>query len=599
MQGGFGMPRVAVIELDYCQPSKCGTPCISYCPPVRNKIEAIKMGENGFPTINEELCIGCGICVIKCPFKAISIVNVASEIGEDLIHQYGINSFRLYRLPYAEPGTVAGLIGRNGIGKSTALSILAGQTRPNLGKLEGEVSLSDVARKFRGTLIQEYFNRLEAGSIKISYKPQNIMLIPKVVKGSVRELLSRAAGGKPIDEVVEQLELSHLLDREVASLSGGELQRLAIAAAILRGADCCIFDEPSSFLDARQRMKAASAIRSLTETGARVFVAEHDLSFLDYVSDTVFILFGEPGVYGVVSGPYGVSEGVNTYLEGYTPLDNTRFRDYKIVFSPHSPQESAETAGPSLYWPEMKKSYGAFRLHVESGFVMLGEVLGIVGPNGIGKSTFIKLLAGIESDDDGNRLEYRSVSYKPQHPEPRDQIVEDALREAAGEEYGTGLYVSEILRPLGLERLLDRNMMELSGGELQRVVVAEALSRKAEVYLLDEPSAFLDVEERYAVARLLKRLARDRGAYIFLVEHDLMLIDFAATRLLVFTGRPGLEGRALQPMSLRDGFNRFLSELGVTFRRDRRSNRPRVNKPGSKTDKMQRERGDYYYVEAA
>jgi ATP-binding cassette subfamily E protein 1 len=593
------MRRVAVIELDYCQPNKCGTPCISYCPPVRNGIEAIGMGENGFPIINEELCIGCGICVVKCPFSAISIVNVASQIAEDIIHQYGVNSFRLYRLPFAEPGTVAGLIGRNGIGKSTALSILAGQIRPNLGMLEDGVSLGEVARKFRGTLIQDHFNRLETGSFKISYKPQNILLIPRVVKGRVGELLARSASGRPINEVVEQLELGHLLDRDVSTLSGGELQRLAIAAAILRGGDCYIFDEPSSFLDVRQRMRAASVIRQLAETGARVFVAEHDLSFLDYVSDTVFIFFGEPGVYGVVSGPYSVNEGVNTYLEGYTPIENTRFRNYRIAFSPHSPQPPTEAGGQALYWPEMTKTYGSFRLHVEPGYIQLGEVLGIAGPNGIGKSTFIKLLAGVERDDEGNRLEYKSVSYKPQQPEPRDRIVEEVLREAAGREFETETYSSEILRPLGLERLLERNMGELSGGELQRVVVAEALSRKAEVYLLDEPSAFLDVEERYSVARLLKRIARDRGAYIFLVEHDLALIDFAATRLMVFTGTPGIEGVALRPTSLREGFNRFLSDLGVTFRRDRRSNRPRVNKPGSRLDKAQRERGEYYYVETS
>ncbi len=593
------MRRVAVIELDYCQPNKCGTPCISYCPPVRNGIEAIGMGENGFPIINEELCIGCGICVVKCPFRAISIVNIASEIAEDIIHQYGVNSFRLYRLPFAEPGTVTGLIGRNGIGKSTALSILAGQIRPNLGILEEGVSLGEVARKFRGTLIQDHFNRLEKGSLKISYKPQNILLIPRVVKGRVGELLARSASGKPINEVVELLELGHLLDRDVSTLSGGELQRLAIAATILRGGDCYIFDEPSSFLDVRQRMKAASAIRQLAETGARVFVAEHDLSFLDYVSDAVFMFFGEPGVYGVVSGPYSVNEGINTYLEGYTPIENIRFRNYRIAFSPHSPQPPTEAGGQSLYWPGMTKTYGSFRLRVEPGYIQLGEVLGIAGPNGIGKSTFIKLLAGVERDDEGNRLEYKSVSYKPQHPEPQDRIVEEALREAAGQEFETETYRSEILRPLGLERLLERNMLELSGGELQRVVVAEALSRRAEVYLLDEPSAFLDVEERYSVARFLKRIARDRGAYIFLVEHDLALIDFAATRIMVFTGTPGIEGVALGPMSLREGFNRFLSDLGVTFRRDRRSNRPRVNKPGSRLDKAQRERGEYYYVETS
>ncbi|GBC71734.1 Putative HMP/thiamine import ATP-binding protein YkoD [Candidatus Calditenuaceae archaeon HR02] len=592
------MLRVAVIDLDHCQPTKCGTPCITFCPPVRNKIEAIKMGENGFPIINEELCIGCGICVAKCPFEAIAIVNLPSELGGDLIHQYGVNSFRLYRLPYAEPGTVTGLLGRNGIGKSTALSILAGQLKPNLGKLEDGQGWEEVAKRFRGTLIQDYFKRMSAGMLRVTYKPQNITQIPRAVKGRVREILTRIAGSKPINDVVERLELEHLLDREVSALSGGELQRLAIAAAILRGGDCYIFDEPSSFLDVRQRVRAASAIRSLVGEGARVFVADHDLSFLDYVSDTIFIFYGEPGVYGIVSGPYSLSEGVNTYLEGYAPLENVRFRRYEIAFSSHSPPAPDSAGGPSIYWYRMAKTYGSFRLVVEEGSAKMGEVVGIVGPNGIGKSTFIKLLAGLESDDSGNRIEYRSLSYKPQHPEPRDETVADALRRAAGKDFDTELYRSELLRPLGLDRLLDRNMMDLSGGELQRVAIAETLSKEAAIYLLDEPSAFLDVEERYVVARLLKRLAREKGAYIFLVEHDLMLVDFSATRLMVFTGKPGIEGRALPPMSMREGFNRFLSELGITFRRDKKSNRPRVNKPDSRLDRAQKEMGEYYYVEA-
>ncbi|MEM4289984.1 MAG: ribosome biogenesis/translation initiation ATPase RLI [Nitrososphaerota archaeon] len=590
--------RVAVIDLDHCQPTKCGTPCITFCPPVRNKIEAIKMGENGFPVINEELCIGCGICVAKCPFEAITIVNLPTELGGDLIHQYGVNSFRLYRLPYVEPGTVTGLLGRNGIGKSTALSILAGQLKPNLGKLEDGDGWEEAAKRFRGTLIQDYFKRMSAAQLRISYKPQNITLIPKAVRGKVGELLAKVAGSKPIEDVVERLELKHLLDREVSALSGGELQRLAIAAAILRGGDCYIFDEPSSYLDIRQRVRAAATIRGLVGEGARVFAADHDLSFLDYVSDTIFIFYGEPGVYGIVSGPYSLSEGINTYLEGYAPLENVRFRKYEIAFSAHSPPAPDSGGGPSIYWYRMTKTYGSFRLVVEEGHARMGEVIGIVGPNGIGKSTFIKLLAGLESNDEGGRIEYRSLSYKPQHPEPRDELVIDVLRGVAGKEFDTELYKSEILKPLGLDRLLDRNMMELSGGELQRVAVAEALSREAEIYLLDEPSAFLDVEERYVVARLLKRLAREKGAYVFLVEHDLMLVDFAATRLMVFTGQPGIEGHALPPMNMREGFNKFLSELSVTFRRDRKSNRPRVNKPESRLDRIQKEIGEYYYVEA-
>ncbi|MEM1775660.1 MAG: ATP-binding cassette domain-containing protein, partial [Nitrososphaerota archaeon] len=184
--------RVAVVDREKCDSKKCGIPCIRFCPPLRNNIEVIKMGEDGFPTIVEVLCIGCGICAGKCPFEAISIVNLPQELGRDLVHQYGVNAFRLYRLPYLEKNTIVGVIGKNAIGKTTALKILAGQIKPNLGKLDAqEVDLKEVARYFRGSLLQEYLTLLSQGNLRISYKPQYIDKIPKIISGRVREILEK------------------------------------------------------------------------------------------------------------------------------------------------------------------------------------------------------------------------------------------------------------------------------------------------------------------------------------------------------------------------------------------------------------------------
>ncbi|MDJ0273672.1 MAG: ribosome biogenesis/translation initiation ATPase RLI [Aigarchaeota archaeon] len=591
--------RVAVLELERCQPDKCGTPCIAFCPPVRNGIEAIALGPNGFPYVNEELCIGCGICVAKCPFEVITIVNLPSELGEDLVHQYGVNAFRLYRLPHVQRGKVVGVLGRNGTGKSTAFRILSGQLVPNFGDLEGRKGWEEANLRFRGTVLQDYFKALGSGKIRVSLKPQQIELLSRAVRGKVRELLSRAASGGDFTRVAEELDLVHLLNRDVSVLSGGELQRLVIAATILRGGDVLIFDEPTSFLDVHQRFRVASVIRSLVSEERAVLVSDHDLAFMDYVSDSVFVLYGEPSVYGIVSGPYGAREGINCYLEGYLPLDNVRFRNFRIAFQVKGPEERAEETGaPGLYWPAMTKTFEGFRLSVPEGSIPRGEVLAVLGPNGIGKTTFVKLLAVQLEDDSGLRLDYASVSYKPQHPVPRPETVEEVLRNAAGERFEGEFVQSELIRPLRLEKLMERRLDELSGGELQKVSIVEALSRQADIYLLDEPSAFLDVEERYVIARTIRRIAADLRAHIVLVEHDLMLVDFAATRVMVFTGRPGIEGRALPPMDLRSGFNALLRELGITFRRDHETKRPRVNKPGSRLDRIQKETGEYYYLAA-
>ncbi|HYB68011.1 MAG TPA: ATP-binding cassette domain-containing protein, partial [Candidatus Acidoferrales bacterium] len=174
--------------------------------------------------------------------------------------------------------------------------------------------------------------------------------------------------------------------------------------------------------------------------------------------------------------------------------------------------------------------------------------------------------------------------------------VQELLKNVAKENFSSGWYRTEILQPLKVDPLMDRNVAELSGGELQEVAIASCLSREAELYLLDEPSAYLDVEERLNMARAIRRVVENRNVTGLVVEHDVVTQDFIADHLMVFEGKPGTEGNANPPTSLRRGMNMFLKEMEVTFRRDPTTKRPRVNKEGSKLDKFQKEIGEYYYV---
>jgi len=592
------MVRIAVLDEERCDSKRCGRPCYRFCPPVRNKIEAI-IFEGDKPQIVESLCVGCGICVRKCPFKAISIVNLADELEEDCSHRFGPNTFKLFRLPTPSPGVVLGLLGQNGIGKTTALYILSGEIKPNLGKYDEPPEWTQLIQHFRGSTLQEYFQRLSEGNLKVVHKPQYVDRISRVVSGKVGELLEKVDERNKLGQLTKKLQLETIWNRKLKVLSGGELQRVAIAASICRDADVYLFDEPASYLDVKQRLQVARAIRTLKQDGKTVIVAEHDLAILDYLSDQICIFYGDPGVYGVVSHVHGVRVGINIYLEGYIPDENVRFRKDSIIFHVKPPSAGLTVGEPLLRWSEIKKSFGEFEFQAVPGEVKRGEVVGIFGPNGIGKTTFVKVLAGIEEADSGETSaeEGLKVSYKPQYISPQySGTVEELLKETAEKEFETSLYNSQILQPLKMQLLLDRDVTELSGGELQRVAIAACLSRKAELYLLDEPSAYLDVEERLSVARTIRHVIENRKVTAFVVEHDVVTQDFIADRLMIFTGEPGIRGFANQPTDLRSGMNSFLKEMAITFRRDPQTKRPRVNKEGSRLDREQKKIGEYYYL---
>ena len=572
--------RIAVIDRDRCQPKKCSLECIKYCPPVRNGIEAIVMKEDK-PLISEKLCVGCGICVHKCPFKAIHIENLADELESNLVHQYGENGFRLFRLPIPMKGKVVGLLGENGIGKTTAINILAGKLKPNLGNWEKEMEWDEIINYWRGSQLAGYFKNLADGKIKISYKPQYIDKLSHY-EGSLKELL---------DEIgCEGKGLENIMDRKLNQVAGGELQKIAITIAMEKDADIYFFDEPSSYLDIKNRMEIAKKIRDLA-TKKMVIVVEHDLAVLDFLADIIHILYGKKGVYGVVAGAKKVRHGINLYLSGYLKEENVRFGE-EIKFEKHPPREKI-ISQPLIKFEGIKKKFEGFNLEIEGGEIYEGQVIGVVGPNGIGKTTFVKILAGILKPDEGKIDRKIKVSYKPQYVRAEKGKVIDIFEK--NKKNFHSLYEKEILHPLEINELYDYELKNLSGGELQIVAIAFCLSMEADIYLIDEPSAYLDAKQRMKVAKVIRKIMEKENKAALVVEHDVYFIDMVSQSLMVFLGIPGKHGIGKGPFSLREGMNLFLKDLGITFRRDEDSNRPRVNKLDSKLDRQQKEIGEYYY----
>ncbi|CAB3233389.1 unnamed protein product [Arctia plantaginis] len=595
------LTRIAIVNADRCKPKRCRQECKKSCPVVRMGKLCIEVTPNDkIATISEELCIGCGICVKKCPFDAITIINIPSNLEKHTTHRYSKNSFKLHRLPIPRPGEVLGLVGQNGIGKSTALKILAGKQKPNLGRYADPPDWQEILSHFRGSELQNYFTKILEDDLKALIKPQYVDQIPKAVKGTVGQLLDKKDELKNQVEICKMLDLSHIRDREISALSGGELQRFACAMVCIQNGDIFMFDEPSSYLDVKQRLNAARTIRSLIHPDKFIIVVEHDLSVLDYLSDFICCLYGIPGAYGVVTMPFSVREGINIFLDGFVPTENMRFRTESLVFKVAESANEEEIKRMNHYeYPEMSKKMGDFSLYVQAGEFSDSEILVLLGENGTGKTTFIRMLAGnLEPDDGSGQLPQLHISYKPQKISPKSQgLVRSLLHDKIRDAYVHPQFITDVMKPMKIEEIMDQEVQNLSGGELQRVALVLCLGKPADVYLIDEPSAYLDSEQRLVAAKVIKRFILHAKRTGFVVEHDFIMATYLADRVIVFEGTPSSNATAHAPQSLLNGMNRFLELLGITFRRDPNNFRPRINKYSSVKDIEQKKAGQYFFLE--
>lgn len=526
------LTRVALVKEDKCKPKKCRQECKRSCPVVRLGKICIEVAPNSkIAFISEELCIGCGICVKKCPFEAINIINLPKSLDKEQTHRYGPNSFKLHRLPMPRPGQVLGLVGTNGIGKSTALKILAGKQKPNLGRHDNPPDWAEILVYFRGSELQNYFTRLLEDNLKAIIKPQYVDHIPKAVKGEVGTIMASKNQRNNMEWAMTELDLNHVKNRNVEVLSGGELQRFAIAVVVVQKADVYMFDEPSSYLDVKQRLKAATAIRSIVQAEGGnnnfVLVVEHDLAVLDYLSGTFYYvvlsvfslfipldyvccLYGTPSAYGVVTMPFSVREGINIFLAGFVPTENLRFRDEELNFKMASNTELFENPGRTAQYsyPSMTKTMKGgselgeghtFLLHVHAGNFSDSEIIVMLGENGTGKTTFIRMMAGLLKSDEQAKAEAEgdlekaaalgvpqlNVSYKPQKISPKFQgTVRQLCHTKIRDSYIHPQFVSDVMRPMSMDAIMDNGVQDLSGGELQRVAIVLCLGTPADIYLV-------------------------------------------------------------------------------------------------------------------
>ena len=569
--------RIAVIKENECEaPDNCNYICAEVCPRVREGFkETVYARENGKAAITESLCISCGICVKRCPFDAIRIINLPDEMMKEITFQYGVNTFRTYNIASPEEGKIIGLIGRNGIGKTTNINLVSGAIKPNFGELSAQLTDSDIIKRFRGKEIQPYLTMLYGGSVRVSKKPQDFEL-----RGKVRDIVKENRYG-----IVRQ----QLMERDASTLSGGEAQLIEIARTMDLDRDVYIFDEPMNYLDVSQRINVAETIRERLG-GKTVVVVEHDLIMLDYLTDLVQILYGSDANYGVVSHVMATRNGINNYIKGYLPTENVRFRDYEIKIKKTVSQPTSKAL---ISWPEFEVGIGGFTLNTKAGTVYEGDIVGVIGENGIGKTTFLRSLVGLIETSAGRLDLGIKMGYKPQFVQKVDMIVGDAMA-SIKPDYMSDAETMEILNKLEINRLFNKNINNLSGGELQKLAIATTLMSGADLLVFDEPSANLDIEDRLQVMSIISAFVSSKRKGAIVVDHDITFLDSVCYKSILFSGEGGLRGMTDEIKDTGAAINEFLKMNDITMRRDPDTGRPRINQRGSRLDSEQRKNKTFF-----
>ena len=426
----------------------------------------------------------------------------------------------------AEPGSITLVTGRSGCGKSTLIRLINGLCPHHFkGELTGEVSVCGVSNTDAtvgeiatraGTLFQDPESQFFALNVadEIAFALEWRGLSPEQMQGRIQAAAATTG-------------IEHLLDHEILHLSEGEKQRVALASILALHPKVIILDEPSANLDPEATQALGETLATLAENGATVFVVDHRLYWMRGIATRVVIM--EQGRIAE-EGPFSILE------------DETLRHRHGL--------RSAEVTNPCDRLPEPKEKLdgvsvanltfgykGKQPLFEEATFCLpKGAVTALVGPNGVGKTTLVRLLTGLEKTRKGlfylrgepvrpaTLLKQSAVVLQNSDHQLHMKSVRQELETAHRLGTGNGPFTVEGLADhLGLAPLMDRHPQSLSGGEKQRLVIACGLVQGPDLLVLDEPTSGLDGENMGLFAQLMEK-AVGVGVSVALISHDLELL---------------------------------------------------------------------------
>lgn len=469
-----------------------------------------------------------------------------------------------------EEGEMALMIGPSGSGKSTLLRCLNGLV-PHFhgGRFEGHVCVA-------GADTRERQPREMAHVVGMVFQDPEAQTVARTVEDEIAFGLENLGAPqtlvrKRLEEALDALGIAQLKGRFTNTLSGGELQRVAIASVLTMQPRVLLLDEPTSQLDPQAAEDLFSVLNSLrADAGLTIIVAEHRLERLIQYADRVMEVSGNGGVEmrdvraAISEWPWPPPVSAIGRALGWSPLPLSVAEARKFA----GRRQSTQPAGIS---PALSTGEAFVRLRGVAvnfdGFAALrgisldirqGEIIGLMGRNGAGKTTLLRVIAGLHTPDKGEldlsgvsrRQLYRDLAFLSQNP--GSMVYKDRARKEIQDVLsGTGRQgsVDEALEEWRLQDVAERHPWDLSVGERQRLAIGAMLAGKPRLILLDEPTRGMDHETKELLVGNLRRRARE-GATIILASHDVELAARLADRVVLLAdGEVIADGQAAEVLS--------------------------------------------------